>query len=202
MPPTSTLKFPIMHWYFLGISTVLTPVSILYFDRPTQGLFQSNQNPYYDHFFKTVNYAGDGWFVSSSWVLLGVYGYTKKDSAIINLSKAGILGFLVSGGSALVLKVLFGRARPYLNKGPYEFSPINFEDDYNSLPSGHTAVAFSFAGVIWRKVDNKFIRFSSLFLATSVGLARIYLNRHWLSDVILGAGLGFMGGYVSAGFVK
>ncbi|MEO0155290.1 MAG: phosphatase PAP2 family protein [candidate division WOR-3 bacterium] len=191
-----------MQWYFLGISTVLTPVSILYFDEPVQKAFQNHQNPYNDHFFKTVNYAGDGLFVSSALVLFGAYGYVKRDTAIINLSKAGILGFATSGISTVALKVLFGRARPYLNKGPYEFSPFNLKDDYNSLPSGHTAVAFSVAGVVWRRVDNKFIRFSSLTLATSVGLARIYLNRHWLSDVILGAGLGFTTGYISAGFVK
>ncbi|MEO0222611.1 MAG: phosphatase PAP2 family protein [candidate division WOR-3 bacterium] len=191
-----------MQWYFLGISTVLTPVSIRYFDEPVQKTFQNYQNPYNNYFFKTVNYAGDGLVVSSAWVLLGVYGYVKRDTAIINLSKAGILGFVVSGGSVVALKVLFGRARPYLNKGPYEFSPFNLEDDYNSLPSGHTAVAFSVAGVVWRRVNNKFVRFSSIALATSVGLARIYLNRHWLSDVILGAGLGFTTGYISAGFVK
>lgn len=191
-----------MEWYVLGTSIILTPVSVRYFDGYVQKTFQNHQNQYYDYLFKTVNYGGDGLIVSSAWAILGIYGYIKRDTAIINLSKAGILGFVVSGSCALALKFLFGRARPYLKEGPHKFSPFNIKDDYNSLPSGHTAVSFSVAGVFWQRVDNKFLRLSSIALATSVGLARIYFNRHWLSDVILGAGLGFTGGYISSGFVK
>ncbi len=173
-----------------------------FFDDGFRRFVQDNRNIYCDAYFKTVNYGGDGLVVSGMWLITGIYGYARKDTHVLNLSKSGVLGFFVSGGSTVVLKVIFGRARPYKNLGPKYFKPFNINDEFNSLPSGHTSVAFSVAGVIWRRTDNKLLRVSSLLLASSVALARIYLDRHWLSDVILGAGVGFAGGYISAGFVK
>lgn len=63
---------------------------------------------------------------------------------------------------------------------------------FNSFPSGHSATAFMGAEFMWQeyKEKNKLVALSGYALATSVAMLRIYNNRHWFSDVCMGAGIG------------
>ena len=64
----------------------------------------------------------------------------------------------------------------------------------NSFPSGHTATAFmgaEFARLeYWDK--SKLMVFTTYGFAFTTGLLRIYNNKHWLSDVCAGAGIGIL----------
>jgi hypothetical protein len=61
----------------------------------------------------------------------------------------------------------------------------------NSFPSGHTAFAFTLAEVLHQEFKDKpLIYISGYALATTVGAMRILNNRHWFSDVLVGAGIG------------
>ena len=61
----------------------------------------------------------------------------------------------------------------------------------NSFPSGHTAVAFTGAELM-RMEYGLGIGIGAYALATTVAFLRIYNGRHWLSDVIGGAGIGIL----------
>jgi membrane-associated phospholipid phosphatase len=62
-----------------------------------------------------------------------------------------------------------------------------------SFPSGHTAFAFTLAELLHQEFKNKpFIYTSGYIIATSVGAMRILNNRHWYSDVLVGAGIGLL----------
>lgn len=61
-----------------------------------------------------------------------------------------------------------------------------------TFPSGHTAQAFLAAAFLddqFRKVS-PWVSVSGYTIATAVGVSRILNNRHWVSDVFFGAGLG------------
>lgn len=62
----------------------------------------------------------------------------------------------------------------------------------NSFPSGHTATAFAGAELLRREYWNAspWIGVAGYVVAAGTGLLRMYNNRHWLTDVIAGAGLG------------
>ncbi len=61
----------------------------------------------------------------------------------------------------------------------------------NSFASGHTAAAFAFAEILHQEFKHKpIIVIGAYFTATSVATLRILNNKHWLSDVLVGAGLG------------
>lgn len=64
----------------------------------------------------------------------------------------------------------------------------------NSFPSGHTAVAFVGAHMIYKefKDSNPFIAYSGYAMAGAVGVGRMINNRHWLSDVVAGAGFAIL----------
>jgi membrane-associated phospholipid phosphatase len=64
----------------------------------------------------------------------------------------------------------------------------------NAFPSGHTATAFAAAEFLNTEYGGRSIWYgiAGYSVAGATGLLRIYNNRHWLTDVIAGAGIGFI----------
>jgi len=104
---------------------------------------------------------------------------------------------LTAGTTTTILKGVIGRHRPYLNEGPQEYSPPAFKSRYRSLPSGHSTVGWLTAGVLAKRTDNTVLKVLYYTGASIISISRIYHDRHWMSDVILG---GFVG-YTAADFV-
>ncbi len=66
--------------------------------------------------------------------------------------------------------------------------------NYHAFPSGHTAQAFLSAEFLRKEYGKKYplLAIGGYFVATSVGAMRILNNRHWITDVITGAGIGIL----------
>ncbi len=64
----------------------------------------------------------------------------------------------------------------------------------NSFPSGHTATAFVGAELIWQEYKDKSIWYgiAGYGVAAGTGFFRMYNDKHWLSDVAMGAGIGIL----------
>jgi membrane-associated phospholipid phosphatase len=67
-------------------------------------------------------------------------------------------------------------------------------EELTSFPSGHTAQAFAAATFMAREYGHKSIGHSigAYAVATGVGAMRVMNNRHWMSDVLVGAGIGIL----------
>lgn len=103
---------------------------------------------------------------------------------------------LLSGIIVTGMKCAFGRSRPYLNRGAYDFQWFEISNDHISLPSGHSAVAFTVSTVLSMRI-NRWWASSLLYAgAASTAYARMYKDQHWLSDVALGAGIGIFSGWM------
>jgi len=103
-----------------------------------------------------------------------------------------------------VLKGTMGRARPFVTN---DTNPRDFQlgggfrnADRQSFPSGHTTTAFAVASSVTsetRRLYPNAVKFVAPVMyggATLVGLSRMYHNKHWASDVVLGAGIGTFSG--------
>lgn len=66
--------------------------------------------------------------------------------------------------------------------------------DYSSFPSGHTAQAFATATFLSMEYKDRFpwMPYAAYGLASTVGVMRMANNRHYISDVLLGAGIGIL----------
>ena len=62
---------------------------------------------------------------------------------------------------------------------------------YNSFPSGHTATAFLGAELMRLEYGWGYGA-AAYAIATGVGVLRVYHSRHWVSDVLAGAGIGIL----------
>ena len=122
-----------------------------------------------------------------------------------DLGLHGIEAVLMADVLTGLLKGSAGRARPFVvgdtlprafkfGRGFYKGT------DYSSFPSGHTTSAFAAAAAVTSETSHWWPR-STIFIApvmyggaTLVGLSRMYHNKHWASDVVLGAGIGTFSG--------
>jgi hypothetical protein len=115
---------------------------------------------------------------------------------------------VVSGAVTQMLKGLIGRERPYASDGrPGQFAVgRGFTDRrYASFPSGHTTASFALASVLtsemtrrahvpaWRKWVVGSLAYGG---AALVGTSRVYDDAHWVSDVVVGAGVGTLTGLI------
>lgn len=115
-------------------------------------------------------------------------------------AEAAIVGSAVTE----ILKVTVGRSRPYVSA---DTNPRDFKvgagftsGARQSFPSGHATIAFAAASAATSEVQRlwpryKWVAGTLLYgSASMVGLARMYQNQHWASDVVLGAGIGTFAG--------
>lgn len=93
--------------------------------------------------------------------------------------------FVANGVTTIILKELIGRKRP------------NGSGNH-SMPSGHTSHSFAVAAVANELYGHK-VGTVAYLIAGLVAISRINDNDHYLSDVIVGAGLGTI---IGRGFAK
>lgn len=80
-----------------------------------------------------------------------------------------------------------------LKKGIYKTRPSGSPDG-ESFPSGHASFAFTNATVFYEefKDTSPVLAYSGYGFATTTAAFRILNNAHWISDVLVGAGIGIL----------
>ncbi len=80
----------------------------------------------------------------------------------------------------------------FLKNNIYKVRPNNFNS--RAFPSGHTSVAFSTGSVLHEefKDTSPLLAYTGYGFAITTGAFRLLNNKHWMSDVLMGAGIGIM----------
>jgi len=107
--------------------------------------------------------------------------------------------FLVTMFLNRVLKLSLGRPRPFMEfLDPVLWQPMSLDNHYESMASGHTTDAFVGQGVLARFFTSPWLKAGGLAAACLVGASRVVLAKHYPSDVVAGAILGYLGGFLLA----
>jgi membrane-associated phospholipid phosphatase len=138
-----------------------------------------------------------------AWATTGLFlgvGLLAKNDRAVESAVLAANAMLQSVALLFVIKGLTGRERPSVGEGEDHWSgPAGFFKRfergkmgfYDSFPSGHTATAFSLATVIAMEYRGTvWVPILAYTVATAVGLSRITLDKHWLSDVVVGGVIG------------
>lgn len=119
-----------------------------------------------------------------------LYGYLGENEKVERVSLLAVESLLVTGLFTTIVKVSMGRTRPFDGVPNDEFKGPRTGN--NSLPSGHTSTAFTIATVMANEYEHvPLVSPISYGLATLTGLSRLNDQKHWASDVVLGAALGY-----------
>jgi len=148
----------------------------------------------WDEIFAFSKQFGDGRATLSIATMFYLVGKIFNDEKSQETAVSALESFIFSGLICSSLKVLVGRSRPYREEGSGKFYGPTFDNSKLSLPSGHATVAFSLASVIASEYDNLLVDISAYTIASLTALSRVYHNKHWTSDVALGAIIGTLVG--------
>ncbi len=110
---------------------------------------------------------------------------------------AGALALIISFlANDVIFKRVFERPRPYMDMP--DFKLLIHPLTSFSFPSGHAAHSFAAAGVF----SHYLRRWSVLFfvLAGLIAFSRVYLNMHYLTDVLAGALFGLLWSFLAVRF--
>lgn len=205
---TAPLRIRGKEWLKVGGFAVLTG-ALAFADEPLQRSALRLRNR--SHAVRTVsryvtNFGGlyEGYTLAA----LGAYGYLFKSQKIETTTLLATQAYITAGTIESLLKLVTGRQRPsYYDPDATEAEPtfhgpfykmgsdINGNKLNSSFPSGHTTVAFAAATVYAMEYrDRPLVPIMSYSAATLIGLSRITENKHWATDVLVGAALGYLCG--------
>jgi membrane-associated phospholipid phosphatase len=124
-------------------------------------------------------------------------GRLVKDKRLAGTSLTAAKALVVSSVFAAVTKQLTHRHRPYQDDIPDHANwdgPFS-KYEYNSYPSGHSTAVFSMASVYAMEYSSTiWVPVLSYTLAVGTAVSRLYDNKHWASDIVIGSALGFVTG--------
>ena len=162
-------------WVPVGLSLISVD---LMRDSAKYGLQTMIRQPFHDYHTKIDDYIQYAPILTM--YVADIFKVPAKNT-VWNQTKFLIMSEALTSGIVSLLKYTLKIQRP--NNG-----------SFNSYPSGHTSQAFVASQVLYNefKETNKLIAYSGFLFSIPTGTLRIVNNRHWVPDVLLGAGIAML----------
>ncbi len=179
-----------LRWSVASVSViVLSLLSYFFADRGAALWFHAQEPGGWYDLFSLITYAGESqWYLIAGMVLFVWFRKSNPPKAALGLflfSSVAVAGLLAD-----LIKYLVGRARPslYFSDNFYGFGFLRYDTEWISFPSGHSATAFGVAMVL----ALLYPRWRILVISTAllIAFSRLFLARHYISDVLAGSFLG------------
>jgi undecaprenyl-diphosphatase len=178
--------------FYWGMGIVIAAIAIVaafHFDDTVRDFIAQHQSPMMRNFMRNVSLFGD-W---PSHVVLGLllcgiawHSHSKKWMRIF-LSM--LLAMAIAGVAGTVIKRTVPRARPSV-KSELRWGGPHFSTKYHAFPSGHVVASTAFFGVL--VFARRRVGLACLPIPILIGISRMYLGAHYLSDVVCAAAMGII----------
>jgi membrane-associated phospholipid phosphatase len=183
------------HWKkkdFLRLSAVLGTGLILYaVDQDIRQWVEDNGTSSSEDFSDVVTHFGDGGVLAGLIAVMYTTGELSRSNGLRKTALKSLESWLTTGVVVSVMKFTIGRARPYTDESSHSFHPFSTGSRNYSFPSGHASAAFAVATAIAEQSRKAYVDIAAYTLASLVALSRVHEDKHWASDVFIGACLGY-----------
>jgi len=132
--------------------------------------------------------AGLGMEIGSAALAYGI-GCHEHRTELRDTGFVALAAMAAAGTTDLALKLAFDRQFPYSRS-----STGQFWGGGRSFPSGHSATSFAWASATAHRTHNKWVKLGAYALATGVSLSRYPAKKHFPSDILIGATIGYVTG--------
>lgn len=175
-------------YLYAGLGIIFFAVSF-FIDEYVLSFFQAIKNTPFDYVMSWISNIGSVFVVMIFMTTLFLWEDRKREYIVPMW-----LSFLSSLIVTHLLKIIVARPRPVL-----EVVPLLSLFSY-SFPSAHVAVVFSIVPILDRELPK--FKWFWIGFAVLVAISRMYLQAHYLSDVIAGALIGYFIGHFFLIFEK
>jgi membrane-associated phospholipid phosphatase len=168
---------------------------IYFADSEIRKTTQKNRSPFLDNTSKIGEVLGNPVYSVPSLGIYYLYANANYDSKARRTSLLALESVAISGALTMTLKLATQRPRPFTGEASTVWDGPGIRNLNSAFPSAHTQTAFSLASVIVEEYSNiRYLAPIAYGLASFVGISRVYDDKHWGSDVFLGAALGYFVG--------
>lgn len=189
----SPAKWDGSDWLTAGLIVGAT-TGVYFADADIRKFAQRNQSSTGDKFAVVGNALGNPLYTLPPLGLFYLYGHINEDPKARRTSLLAVESLAISGAFTWTLKLATQRPRPYTGESSTTWNGPGLKTN-PAFPSGHTPASFSIAAVIAEEYgNNPYVPAIAYGLATLTGLSRIYDDKHWASDVVFGAAIGYFVG--------
>lgn len=178
-------------------------ISFIYFDKPLAVIFHLQLTSQWYNIANLITQAGlGGTYVIGLGILFALSFWIRSLAPWRSQIQYCWLTVCIAGLSCDLIKILCGRARPneWFKHQHYGFYGWSTHSQFWSFPSGHTTVFIALMVAITQLYPR--YRWSCLLAGISIAATRVILNKHYLSDVLVGAYLGCCSAYFIAKFTN
>lgn len=134
-------------------------------------------------------------------LLLAVIVLSKNKMKQAYMAATAVLAALLARFAVKGLVLLFySNPRPYAGDFTARQLVLTPGEDFQSFPSGHALFFFAAATAVYCR--NRLLGMIFFAAATLISLARIFVGVHWPSDILAGALLGILTGWLTCKAVK
>jgi len=175
------------YWLIGIVIAAIAIATAFYFDEAVRDFMAQHQNPMMRNFMRNVSLYGD-WplHLALGLLLLGI-AWQRQGKKWMRIFLSMLMALAIAGVIGRGIQIATGRARPSVRT---EEVRNRFSAKYNAFPSGHVAASTAFFGVL--VFARRRIGLACLPIPILIGLSRMYLGAHYLSDVICAAVLGIV----------
>ncbi|HEV2046925.1 MAG TPA: phosphatase PAP2 family protein [Chthoniobacterales bacterium] len=179
----------IFYWVIGILIAAVAIVASFYFDDAARDFVAQHQNRTARNFLDNVSRFGD-WpeHFALGLILAGIAwwrGSKRWTRTFLSMLAALAIAGLIGRG----IKISTGRARPSV-KSEEVWNGPRFSSRFHAFPSGHVAASTAFFAVLF--LANWRIGLACVPVPILIGISRMYVAAHYLSDVVCAAILGIL----------
>src|SRR4029434_6853271 len=177
----------VFYWLIGIVIAAIAIATAFYFDETVRDFIAQHQNPMLRNFMRNVSLYGD-WpsHVALGLLLLGI-AWRRHSKKWMRIFLSMLVAMAIAGLAGTVIKRTTPRARPSV-KSELRWGGPRFSTKYHAFPSGHVLASTAFFGVLI--FVRRRVGLACLPIPILIGLSRMYVGAHYLSDVVCAAVLG------------